>query len=302
MSINPEIDTNTAYIYDDVAATLAFGEVDDDYWCTYFGARYYDPSISIWLSVDPLSDKYPHQTPYSYVGGNPIMMIDPNGMEQGWVEHEGKVFWDDKINSQKQAVAKYGDQATYHNEAVVRENGTTYRLNSDGSVGSDGGAVPLDRRFSSSNIVSSNKAPDPLHGMTVDATVALPGLGYSGEGGIILSGNAKESMEFLSHGPSYGVEASAAMNYICIIPKEGFDISDLEGMSASATVNLGLISVSILGNTTPNYPANNLAPTYWGFKIGIGGGFGGSASPNSTTKERSWIPDIRTMPYRGWGR
>ena len=49
--------------------------------CTYFGARYYDPNISIWLSVDPLSDKYPSLSPYTYTANNPIRLIDPNGME-----------------------------------------------------------------------------------------------------------------------------------------------------------------------------------------------------------------------------
>jgi len=48
---------------------------------TYFGARYYDSDISIWLSVDPLSDKYPSLSPYAYCANNPVMITDPNGME-----------------------------------------------------------------------------------------------------------------------------------------------------------------------------------------------------------------------------
>ena len=33
----------------------------------YFGARYYDHKISaLWLSVDPISDKYPGISPYAY--------------------------------------------------------------------------------------------------------------------------------------------------------------------------------------------------------------------------------------------
>jgi len=46
----------------------------------YFGARYYDSDLSVWLSVDPMSDMYPHQSPYMYCSGNPVMRIDPNGM------------------------------------------------------------------------------------------------------------------------------------------------------------------------------------------------------------------------------
>jgi RHS repeat-associated protein len=45
----------------------------------YFGARYYDSGLSIWLSVDPMSDKYPSMSPYNYCGNNPIILVDPDG-------------------------------------------------------------------------------------------------------------------------------------------------------------------------------------------------------------------------------
>ncbi len=47
----------------------------------YFGARYYSDNIMMWLSVDPMSDKYPSMSPYMYCAGNPIRLVDPNGME-----------------------------------------------------------------------------------------------------------------------------------------------------------------------------------------------------------------------------
>ncbi len=46
----------------------------------YFGARYYDPVIGRFLSVDPLSRKYLSQTPYHYVFNNPLIFVDPSGM------------------------------------------------------------------------------------------------------------------------------------------------------------------------------------------------------------------------------
>ena len=46
---------------------------------TYFGARYYDSELSWWLSVDPMSDKYPSLSPYCYTADNPIILKDPNG-------------------------------------------------------------------------------------------------------------------------------------------------------------------------------------------------------------------------------
>lgn len=45
----------------------------------YFGARYYNPYASVWLSVDPWADKYPNLSPYTFVNNNPIMLVDPDG-------------------------------------------------------------------------------------------------------------------------------------------------------------------------------------------------------------------------------
>ncbi len=47
----------------------------------YYGARYYDPSISTWLSVDPLVEKYQSFSPYNYTLNNPINLIDPDGRQ-----------------------------------------------------------------------------------------------------------------------------------------------------------------------------------------------------------------------------
>ena len=54
-------------------------ELDNETSYTYFGARYYDSDLSVWLSVDPMSDKYPSTSAYMYCVGNPIRLIDVNG-------------------------------------------------------------------------------------------------------------------------------------------------------------------------------------------------------------------------------
>ncbi|MBK9718813.1 MAG: hypothetical protein IPO85_15105 [Saprospiraceae bacterium] len=41
-------------------------EVDEETGLYYFGARYYDPRISLWYGVDPLSEKTPSWNPYRY--------------------------------------------------------------------------------------------------------------------------------------------------------------------------------------------------------------------------------------------
>jgi RHS repeat-associated protein len=47
----------------------------------YFGARYYSSELGIWISTDPMAGKYPSSTPYAYCRNNPIMLVDPNGMD-----------------------------------------------------------------------------------------------------------------------------------------------------------------------------------------------------------------------------
>ena len=48
----------------------------------YFGARYMDHELmTMWLSVDPMADKYPSISPYAYCAWNPVKLVDPDGNE-----------------------------------------------------------------------------------------------------------------------------------------------------------------------------------------------------------------------------
>jgi RHS repeat-associated protein len=55
-------------------------ELDEETGLHYFGARYYHPGISNWLSVDPLFEHAPNKNPYHYCSQNPINRTDPTGM------------------------------------------------------------------------------------------------------------------------------------------------------------------------------------------------------------------------------
>ena len=56
-------------------------ELDSETGLYYYGARYYDPRISNWLSVDPMMEKYSGWNPYNYTLQNPINLTDPDGRE-----------------------------------------------------------------------------------------------------------------------------------------------------------------------------------------------------------------------------
>ena len=61
--------------------TFSAKERDSGTGLSYFGSRYYSSDLSVWLSVDPMSDKYPSLSPYTYCADNPVRLVDPNGEE-----------------------------------------------------------------------------------------------------------------------------------------------------------------------------------------------------------------------------
>ncbi len=58
-------------------------ELDEETGLYYYGARYYDPKVSVFLSVDPIASKFPFQSPYVYAAANPIRFMDINGLGPG---------------------------------------------------------------------------------------------------------------------------------------------------------------------------------------------------------------------------
>ena len=55
----------------------------------YYGARYYNPKYALWLSCDPLQEKYPGVSSYSYTLGNPVRMIDIGGLSVSEFDESG---------------------------------------------------------------------------------------------------------------------------------------------------------------------------------------------------------------------
>ncbi|KGF33472.1 RHS repeat domain-containing protein [Hoylesella buccalis] len=54
-------------------------EFDEETGLYYYGARYYEPRLSLWMTCDPLQEKYINISTYCYTFNRPVVLIDPNG-------------------------------------------------------------------------------------------------------------------------------------------------------------------------------------------------------------------------------
>ena len=77
--------------------TFTGKERDEETGYGYFGARYMDHELmTMWLSVDPMADKYPSISPYAYCAWNPVKLVDPDGNEISPIfSTEGKLLGTD---------------------------------------------------------------------------------------------------------------------------------------------------------------------------------------------------------------
>jgi RHS repeat-associated protein len=53
-----------------------------------FGARMYDSRVGRWLSLDPLSKKFPSESNYIFAGNSPIVFIDQDGKYSVYVHYK----------------------------------------------------------------------------------------------------------------------------------------------------------------------------------------------------------------------
>ena len=54
-------------------------EFDEETGMYYYGARFYDPRLSVWASTYPLCEADLSSSPYVFCGNNPIVRIDSDG-------------------------------------------------------------------------------------------------------------------------------------------------------------------------------------------------------------------------------
>ncbi|MDA3872378.1 MAG: RHS repeat-associated core domain-containing protein, partial [Kiritimatiellae bacterium] len=90
--------------------TFSGKELDESSQLFFFGARYYDPILCVFISVDPVALHQPGATisnslrmnAYIYAGNNPLVLVDPDGR-----------FWSEIISVVSAVVSVYFPPAAY---------------------------------------------------------------------------------------------------------------------------------------------------------------------------------------------
>ena len=115
-------------------------EFDEETGLYYYGARYYEPRLTLWISVDSKQEEYYEHSTYCFSGNNPIKYIDFNGKE--WKDLDGQVINDTKNvkkfifyseDFKEQAKVQYEDGIKKYGEGSVAmsQTSTTEKFTED---------------------------------------------------------------------------------------------------------------------------------------------------------------------------
>mgnify|MGYP001045950949 CR=1 FL=1 len=96
-------------------------EFDEETGMYYYGARYYDPRLALWISTDPLQGMKPNMSSYSFSSNNPVNYIDPDGRAD--FMDENKVIGNDGKNDGKLFVLKTDKTEFSNNNYSVPASG-----------------------------------------------------------------------------------------------------------------------------------------------------------------------------------
>jgi RHS repeat-associated protein len=121
-----------------------------------YGARFYDPAIARWSSIDKLSEKHMQVNPYDYVASNPVKNLEIDGRDYIVnVSHDGAYK---SITIEATVYVKKGDKDSYQSATNSAQFWNSQSSKFDYVVGKGKDAVEYDVKF---NITVKEVDGDP---------------------------------------------------------------------------------------------------------------------------------------------
>jgi RHS repeat-associated protein len=206
---------NTPYLFTSM-------ELDKETGWNYFHARYQDPKLGIFLSVDPMAENNPWFTPYHYASNNPINRTDPTGMLDDWYENNEtkEITWFEG-SGEKEGYKHIGSSAFQDNG-----NGTTTIYNDGGSKDTaiNLRGVTLDKHtrwegtyFDRSNYGKGENPYSPYtpdgYAITVYGSIDYNFTTYSMSNSLVLDGNTNQLAGFSTTGVGVSTTLGFSWNF-----------------------------------------------------------------------------------------
>ena len=227
-------------------------EQDPETGLAYYGARYYQSKLGVWLSTDPLYELASNLSPYRFSFNNPINVIDPNGLFEDPIDAKRSQFKaTKKLGEDRVGEVYFDSNKKEYAYRVYNEGENKYTRGEDVN---DEVTVIASRGVGIYNDNSWNKykSKNGLHeqfAFSGSFTVIIGG-GASFSFGLVQDKYGAQKL-FHTWGGGVGFENGLTLNYGQIVDNNGHDfhVEDFEGKGFAYGLGIGPAGLKLVGNT-----------------------------------------------------
>ena len=227
-----------------------------------YGARQYNSLFGRWDRMDPLCEKYYSVSPYAYCHNNPVMLTDPNGMDD-FFDEEGKFLRRTETGTavmmmQGDIFKNITELDFTDNKIAIQNIGSHYLAKADNAefnlrISNTGGDVPQDAPF-------SNNAGTSTYDLYLTDGHVNPTLGNCFDFECITFHEATHRYDKSTHGGTIG-EANAVLRTATECPAWNFASDNY--IQSQASYAAGSLNKYI--NTIPTNIIQNLNNAFVGY-------------------------------------
>ena len=189
----------------------------------YFGARYYDPDIGRWLRVDPMADKFPNLSPYTYPYNNPIRYTDPTGMA-GDDTNEDEEEKNDLLSVIVNTFKNYIESDTKFSEEQAQE------------IEADKSKIQKNIEQSTNEVLELMETSQPY----ITLSVGKQTMGTGVQGSVILTGDGVALSGGVDATAGYGIPVGISFGLVRRTDGQPASVSDLSNIGIGSTFGAGI--------------------------------------------------------------